>query len=129
MRIEHIAIWTNDLEKMKEFYTGFFNGEAGERYCNSKNSFESYFLKFDSGVRLEIMKKPDVLPAQGGENIRFTGYTHIAFSVGSKEEVDSLTERIRSAGYCVISEVRLTGDGYYESCILDPDGNIIEITV
>lgn len=129
MRIEHIAIWTRNIEKMKMFYTNYFGGVAGEKYINSKKSFESYFIKFDSGARLELMQMPTI-PLNLNDIVnQYTGLIHIAFSVGSIEKVNSLTNELMKAGYSVVNEPRYTGDGYYESCILDPDGNILEITV
>ncbi|MCX7920528.1 MAG: VOC family protein [Clostridia bacterium] len=128
MRIEHIALWTKNLEQLKEFYIEFFGGKANEKYHNSKTEFESYFLTFDSGARLEIMRAPS-LNSKVNEDAPFTGYVHMAFSTGSKEGVDTLTDKIRERGYKVISGPRQTGDGYYESCILDPDGNVVEITI
>ena len=128
MNIEHIALWTNDLERSKEFYIEFFKGEAGKKYYNSKKNFESYFLKFQSGARLEIMRLPNV-SAKNDNNKIFIGYAHLAFSVRSEEKVKELTETLRERGYSVVSEPRKTGDGYFESCVLDPDGNEVEITV
>lgn len=129
MRIEHIALWTNDLEGMKDFYSRYFGGKAGNKYVNSKTCFESYFIGFNGGARLEIMKAPSVIPNPGKMADQYMGYAHMALSVGSKESVDALVEKLRQDGYKVISEPRTTGDGYYESCVLDPDGNRVEITV
>lgn len=128
MRIEHVALWTRDLERSKNFYTRFFNGISGERYRNAKTGFESYFIRFDSGARLELMSAPDIAEAGAGTR-RLTGYAHVAFSVGSESAVDRLTEALRAEGFTVFSEPRRTGDGYYESCVLDPDGNPVEITI
>lgn len=125
MKIEHTAIYCKDLEKTKSFFSEYFGASAGELYRNEKTGFSSYFLTFGSGCRLEIMNKPDM--EANTENIR-CGLHHIAFSVGNKEAVDSLTERLRQDGYPVIGEPRVTGDGYYESVISDHEGNIIEIT-
>ncbi|MGE5678846.1 MAG: VOC family protein [Pseudomonadota bacterium] len=128
MKIEHVAIWTRDLEGMKGFYTGWFNGIAGDKYFNPDKSFESYFISFDSGARLELMQMPSV-PGNLNDTVsQYLGLIHIGISVGSAEKVDSITADLKSAGYKVISEPRRTGDGYYESCILDPDGNRVEIT-
>ncbi len=128
MRIEHVALWTRDLENLKNFYQEFFSGKAGSKYVNPKTHFESYFIEFESGARLEIMKRPDVLSVREDIRREHVGYTHIAFSVGSKEKVDTITEKLRDNGFSVVSEPRLTGDGYYESCVLDPDRNRVEIT-
>ncbi len=128
MRIEHVAIWTRNVEKLKTFYTDYFGGIAGEKYINSTKSFESYFIRFDSGARLELMQMPTI-PLNLNDTIKqYIGLTHLAISVGSIEKVKSLTDELMKAGYRVVSEPRYTGDGYYESCILDPDGNRIELT-
>ncbi|MBO5259330.1 MAG: VOC family protein [Agathobacter sp.] len=126
MRIEHIAMYVNDLEKTKEFFVKYFNAIPNEGYHNQKTDFRSYFLSFDDGARLEIMNKPQREDA--GKTLTRTGYIHIAFSVGSKDAVNELTEKIRKDGYSVISGPRTTGDGYYESCIIGIEGNQIEIT-
>ena len=128
MRIEHIAIWTRDLEKMREFYLEYFNLRSGEKYYNPGKQFSSYFLAFENGARIELMHRPDIGECIEKSALIF-GLTHFAISVGSKEKVDALTERIRENGYKVIGEPRTTGDGYYESVITDPEGNLIEITV
>lgn len=127
MKIEHIAVYVKNLEATKEFYIKFFGASAGEKYHNKKTGFQSYFLSFDDGSRLEIMTNSNL--SESRNDIPRTGYVHIAFSVGSVEAVDELTQRLKSNGYRVISEPRITGDGYYESCILDGEENIIEITV
>lgn len=127
MRIEHIAMYVNDLEKAKEFFVKYFNATSNEGYHNKTTDFRSYFLSFDDGARLEIMNKPQMSDEEKGLNR--TGYIHIAFSLGSKEAVDMLTEKIRNDGYNVISGPRTTGDGYYESCIIGIEDNQIEITV
>lgn len=127
MKIEHIAIWTKEIEKLKAFYTNYFEGVSGEKYTNSRNSYQSYFISFDSGARLELMQMP-VIPDNLNDTInQYIGIIHIAFSVGSAERVDRITNALKEAGYPVVSEPRHTGDGYYESCILDPDGNRVEI--
>jgi len=129
MPIEHVAIWTKDLEQLKAFYETYFQAKAGEKYINPGKQFESYFLSFSSGARLELMHMPTVLEAVNQGEAQFTGYSHLAFSVGSKEQVDALTSRLRDDGYQVIGDPRYTGDGYYESIILDPEGNRVEITI
>ena len=125
MHIEHIAMYVNDLEKAKDFFIQYFNAKANERYHNKTTDFRSYFLTFEDGARLEIMNKPDM--DDGAKTLTRTGYSHIAFSVGSKEVVDALTTRLRNDGYPVVSGPRTTGDGYYESCIVGVEGNLIEI--
>ena len=127
MRIEHIAMYVNDLEKVKEFFVKYFHATPNEGYHNKNTDFRSYFLSFEDGARLEIMNKPQMSDAEKEGNR--TGYIHIAFRVGSKEAVDVLTEKLRKGGYPVISGPRTTGDGYYESCIVGIEGNQIEITV
>jgi lactoylglutathione lyase len=128
MRIEHIAIWAKDIERLKMFYTNYFNCKAGEKYFNPKKEFESYFLSFESGARLEIMQMPGVLERNGNSTEQFIGLIHFAISVGSKEVVDTLTEKLRTDGYEIVGEPRITGDGYYESVVCDPERNRIEIT-
>lgn len=127
MKIEHVAMYVNDLEAAKDFFTKYFSAEANDGYHNKKTDFRSYFLSFACGPRLEIMNKP-MLPDDAGHHTEI-GYTHIAFSVGSKEKVDELTKTLKNDGYEVISGPRTTGDGYYESCIIGIEGNQIEITV
>ena len=127
MRIEHVAMYVNDLEKAKDFFVKYLDGKSNEGYHNPNTDFRSYFISFDDGTRLEIMNKPDMDDQK--KQLNRTGYAHIAFSVGTKEEVDRLTERLRNDGYEVISGPRITGDGYYESCIVVIEDNQIEITV
>lgn len=127
MRIEHIAMYVNDLEKAKDFFVKYFNATSNEGYHNKITDFRSYFLAFEDGARLEIMNKPQM--ADDEKELNRTGYIHIAFSLGSKEAVDGLTEKMKHDGYDVISGPRTTGDGYYESCIIGIEGNQIEITV
>jgi lactoylglutathione lyase len=127
MKIEHIAMYVNDLERTKDFFIKYFEAKANQGYHNQKTDFKSYFLSFDDGSRLEIMNKPGL--DHNERKFLHTGYIHIAFSVGSKEKVDSLTTELRIAGYEVISGPRVTGDGYYESCIVGIEGNQIEITI
>ncbi|UPH48014.1 VOC family protein [Listeria innocua] len=125
MKIEHVALWTKDLEKMKQFYVTYFGATANELYENKTKGFKSYFLSFESGARLEIMSRIDVAGKNTGESL---GWAHIAIATDSNEAVDELTEKIRQAGFSVAGEARTTGDGYYESVVLDPEGNRIEIT-
>ena len=129
MKIEHLAIWVYDLDRMKSFYRTYFGAVAGEKYVNPKKQFESYFLSFESGPRLEIMKRPDIPANQNDVHHQYLGLIHFAVSVGSKENVDSLTKRLADDGFEIVGEPRTTGDGYYESVVLDPEGNRIEITV
>lgn len=127
MKIEHVALYVNDLEGARDFFTKYLGAKSNDGYHNLKTGFRSYFLSFDDGARLEIMNKPEMtnLPTR----FSCTGYAHIAFSVGSRENVDTLTAELMGDGYEVASGPRTTGDGYYESCIVAIEGNQIEITV
>lgn len=127
MKIEHVAMYVDDLEKTKEFFVKYFDAKSNEGYHNQTTDFRSYFLSFEDGARLEIMNKPNMVDEE--KLFVRTGYIHIAFSVGSKEKVDELTKQLKADGYDVISGPRTTGDGYYESCVVGIEGNQIEITV
>ena len=127
MKIEHIALYVNDLEKAKDFFTKYFGGKSNYVYHNKKTDFRSYFISFDDGSRLEVMTKPKLSDTE--KELNRTGFIHLAFSVGSREKVDELTARLNNDGYEVLSDPRTTGDGYYESCILGIENNQIEITV
>ena len=127
MKIDHIALYVNNLEAAKDFFATYFEAESNEGYHNPKTDFRSYFLTFADGSRLELMTKPDL--TDSGDLLNRFGYAHLAFSAGSKEAVDKLTAQLNIDGYPVISGPRTTGDGYYESCILGFEGNVIEITV
>ena len=127
MKIEHAAMYVNDLEKARAFFTDFLGGHSNTGYHNKKTDFRSYFISFDEGARLEIMTRPQLADPEKGPDR--TGYAHIAFSLGSKEKVDELTGKLRNAGYTVISGPRTTGDGYYESCVSVIERNLIELTV
>lgn len=129
MKIDHIAIWTIDLERVKCFYEKYFGAVAGEKYFNPSKNFESYFLRFEDGARLEIMRKPEIHLSAHEVIMECVGLAHLAISVGSKEKVDALTEQLRQDGFPIIGEPRTTGDGYYESVVLDPEKNRIEITI
>ncbi|HGH7174288.1 TPA: VOC family protein [Bacillus wiedmannii] len=126
MKIEHVAIWVNDLEVMRDFYKQYFGGEENSLYHNPKKQFESYFITFEGGARLELMRQVGI---DDKIQKQIIGYAHIAFSVGSKEKVNELTNTLREAGYPVLNGPRTTGDGYYESVVSDPEGNQIEITI
>ncbi len=127
MKIEHIALYVNDLEGAKNFFCTYFGAEANEGYHNKTTDFRSYFLSFTDGARLEIMSRPNMDDFPKTPNR--TGFVHLACSAGSKEAVDFLTVRLKNDGYTVLSGPRTTGDGYYESCVEGFEGNIIEITV
>lgn len=124
MKIEHIAIWTKDIEKMKKFYCEFFKGESNAIYINEKKGFKSYFIKFSDGCRLELMNSINI--NETTSNLTF-GIAHIAFVVGDRNKVNEMTELFRSNNIEIVGEPRVTGDGYYESVILDPEGNTIEL--
>ena len=127
MRIEHIAMYVNDLESARDFFVTYFGGQSDNGYHNKDTDLRSYFVSFKDGTRIEIMNKPDM--ADMGKLLNRTGYAHMAFSVGSKEQVDKLTARLKADGFEVVSGPRTTGDGYYESCIVGIEGNQIEIAV
>lgn len=127
MRIEHIAIYVNDPEAARDFFVSYLGGKSNCGYHNENTHFRSYFISFDDGARIEIMKKPAMVNVE--KALDRTGYAHIAFSVGSKEKVDQLTGLLQADGYEVTSGPRTTGDGYYESCIIGIEDNQIEITI
>ncbi len=127
MKIEHVAMYVNDLEAAKDFFIKYLGASANDGYHNKTTDFRSYFLTFDDGARLEIMHKPEMQDPE--KTLNRTGFIHLAFSVGSKEAVDSLTAELKADGYEVVSGPRTTGDGYYESCVIGLEGNQIEITV
>lgn len=127
MRIDHIAMYVNDLEGVKRFFVDYLGAASNTGYHNPNTNFRSYFLTFDGGARLELMNRPGM--SDGEKGLERTGYIHIAFSVGSKEKVDELTRQLKEAGYEVVNGPRTTGDGYYESCVVGIEGNQVEITV
>ena len=127
MKIDHVAMYVNDLEAAKDFFLRYFGGYAGEGYHNKSTGFRSYFIHFDNGARLELMTKPGLLDLD--KPLNRTGFVHIVFSVGSKEAVNELTTRLGADGFNVVSGPRVTGDGYYESCVVVIEDNQIEITV
>lgn len=126
MKLDHLAMYVKDLEAVRTFFMHYFGASSNEMYHNPKTGLRSYFLSFEGGSRLEIMSRPDVIDE--GRSLFQVGYIHLAFSAGGKEQVDRLTEKLQSDGFMVISGPRITGDGYYESCIEGPEGNLIEIT-
>lgn len=127
MKIEHIAMYVNDLEAARDFFVKYLSGKSNDGYHNKNTDFRSFFISFDDGARLEIMNKPEMVDSN--KELNRTGYVHIAFSVGSVERVDELTATLKADGFEVVSGPRTTGDGYYESCIVAVEGNQIEITV
>ena len=135
MKIEHIAIWVKDINKVCEFYRKYFGGVVQSLYHNPTKQFTSRFVTFEDGTRLEIMHRPDITVGTLHRDCMFhveqeyLGYAHLSFSVGSKEEVDRLTQQMSNDGIQVVGQPRTTGDGYYESVVLDPEGNRVEITI
>lgn len=127
MKIDHLAIWTYNLEGLRNFYMHYFDASSTEVYCNHTKEFRSYFLMFDGNCRLEIMEMPNIGKSKNDPAKHYTGIAHFAIKAESKTEVDRLTENVRKDGFHVVGEPRTTGDGYYESVILDPDGNRVEI--
>ncbi|MDD3168847.1 MAG: VOC family protein [Eubacteriales bacterium] len=125
MYLDHIAIYTRELERLKDFYIKYFSGRANNKYHNTKTGLQTYFITFEGGARLELMQRPDL--AVRDKTIPSDGPAHLAFRMGSREKVDELTQILVSDGYAQKSAPRDTGDGYYESCILDPDFNEVEI--
>jgi len=126
MKIAHVALFVKDLEAVKEYYVRYFDAIPNGKYRNEITGLQTYFLKLDGGASVEIMSRPGV--PEGNREMEQTGLSHIAFCAGSREAVDSLTERMEADGFRVVSRPRVTGDGYYESVVLDPEGNRIEIT-
>ena len=126
MRIEHVAMYVNDPEAVRDFFVKYLGGHSNDGYHNKTTDFRSYFISFGDCARLEIMSKPGLIDQD--KPLNRTGYAHIAFSVGSRDKVDELTERLREDGYEVVSGPRITGDGYYESCVVVIEGNQIELT-
>lgn len=124
MRIDHIALWTERPEELRAFYVRYFDGVSGEKYVNPARGFESYFVSFGDGCRLELMRRRDI---EGRPAVDRPGLCHLAFGAASREEVLALTGRLRSDGYRIAGEPRVSGDGYFESVAVDPDGNLVEI--
>ena len=128
MKIDHVALWTEDIDRLAIFYAKYFGASAGERYRNPTKGFESCFLSFSSGARLEVMSTTSLPLTPALPGAQRMGLTHMAISIGSEEEVNRLTRQLQRDGFQVLDGPRRTGDGYYESVVLDPDGNRIEVT-
>ena len=126
MKIDHIAMYVNDPDAARDFFVRYFDGKSNDGYYNEKTGFRSYFISFDDGARLEIMNKPEMSDEE--KPLNRTGFIHIAFSVGSRDRVDELTQQLKADGFRIVSGPRTTGDGYYESCIVAVEENQIEIT-
>ena len=129
MTLEHIAIWTKQLEVLKEYYSKYFGGQSNQKYINEKKGFESYFIAFESGARLEIMSKPDI-PENLNDTVdaQYLGIIHMAFGVNTMKEVENKAKELSQAGFEILNGPRKTGDGYYEFETLDPDNNRLEVT-
>lgn len=124
MYLHHIALWTERLEELRTFYVSYFGGTSGAKYVNPSKGFESYFIRFGDGCRLELMRRTGIAGRNSAERL---GLCHLAVGCGSREEVLELTERLRRDGHPVVGEPRTSGDGYFESVVADPDGNRVEI--
>ena len=128
MKIEHLGLWVHDLELMRSFYLKYFDTSSGEKYINPKTQFQAYFIYFGDGkTRLELMMRPDIMSDNRKRGFNM-GIAHFAISVGGKDKVNELTERIRNDNFIIFIEQRTTGDGYYETVVLDPEGNFLEIS-
>lgn len=127
MKIEHLAIWTRNLEGLREFYQQYFGGTSNEKYVNSRKGFSSYFLSFEGGPRLELMNMPGIPDSQDDPDTQFMGLIHFAFEVDSMARVDEMAETFQKSPYPIVDGPRITGDGYYEFTVLDPDRNRIEV--
>lgn len=125
MIVEHVAVWVHDLEALRAFYVEALGGVSGGLYENPATGFKSHFVSLGEGARLELMHRPGLLPAPAGTA---AGYAHIALALGSRDAVDGVVAALRQRGVPIESEPRITGDGYYEAVILDPEGNLVELT-
>ena len=129
MRIDHIALWSNNIERLKDFYIRYFDVKSNSKYENMQKKFQSYFLSFPDGARIELMQMSNIPENKNDPKKQNLGLIHFAISVGSEQQVIELTNLLEHDGYEIVSKPRKTGDGYFESCIFDPDRNRIEITV
>lgn len=129
VRIEHVAFWTEELERLVAFYEKYFGAAAGSKYVNPAKGYESRFLSFAGGARIEVMRSATLNPVKLAAGAQRMGLAHLAISVGSRQRVEELTQRLKKDGFEVVDGPRHTGDGYYESVVLDPDGNRIEVTI
>lgn len=127
MKVEHLAIWTYNLDGMRSFYMHYFDASSSEVYYNHSREYRSYFLSFDGDCRIELMEMPGIPKSKNNPLKQFTGIIHLAFKLGSKDKVNELSATLREDGYKIISAPRTTGNGNYESVFLDPDGNRVEI--
>ena len=129
MILEHVAIWTDNLEELKRYYIKYFGATANEKYTNEESQFQSYFLTFKSGARLELMTMPGI-PDNSNDRVfaQHKGIIHLAFGVNTMQEVNEKAQQLHANGFKILSGPRKTGDGYYEFETLDPDNNRIEVT-
>src|SRR5438045_1011855 len=129
MTLEHVAIWTDRLEELKDYYVKYFGGIPNNKYTNTSKGFQSYFLSFQSGARLELMKMHGI-PSNANDTIgaQHKGIIHLAFGVNSEAEVEEKAAQLKTDGFSILSGPRKTGDGYYEFETLDPDNNRLEVT-
>lgn len=127
IKIDHIAVYVHDLEKAKEFFEKYFHAQSNELYYNPNTGLKTYILSFDGHTRLELMTRPEIIDVR--TSVFRNGYIHLSFNLGSKQNVDDLTQKMEEDGFCVLSGPRVTGDGYYESCVEGPEGNLLELTV
>ena len=127
MKINHVALYVTDLESARDFFVKYLGGRSSDVYHNPRTHFRSYFLSFGDGARLELMTRPEIEDSE--KPPMRAGYVHVSFSLGSREAVDALTQRLREDGYRVLDGPRTTGDGYYESCVVGIEGNLVELTV
>ena len=127
MKISHVAIWTYNLEGMRNFYIHYFDASSGEPYFNHTKNYKSYFITFGGDCSLELMQMPGITKTKNDTRKQFSGLIHFAIKIGSRRKVDELTEQLRKDGFTIIGAPRTTGDGFYESVILDPEGNRIEL--
>jgi lactoylglutathione lyase len=126
LRVEHVGLWVRNLELMRDFYVAELGGRAGPLYENARTGFRSYFLAFGDGARLELMSRPLDQAAEKPDPETF-GYAHVAFRLDSRGAVDAAVDRLEAVGVVVLGRPRLTGDGYYEAVVRDPEGNRIEL--
>lgn len=127
IKIDHIAVYVHDLEKAKEFFEKYFHAQSNELYYNPNTGLKTYILSFDGHTRLELMTRPEIKDV--GTSVFRNGYIHLSFNLGSKQNVDDLTQKMQEDGFNILIGPRVTGDGYYESCVEGPEGNLLELTV
>lgn len=126
MRIQHVALWTRDIEAAARFWADHFGARVGDRYESARRpGFVSRFVRLEGGAAIELMTGPWLAAAE--PELEREGWAHIAVTVGSREMVRSLAERLQAAGL-LVSAPRLTGDGFFEAVARTPDGALVEIT-